>query len=229
MLTDNGVQSTRNLPDHSTPEEEAAIAAFWAARGEPRIHLVHAFGHACTQLGIEQQLTKPCHPWTNGQVGRTGRTIKEATIRRYHSVTHDELRAHLPLFVDAYNYGRRLTAVRDLTPCGALCQSQIKQPKHFKSTRLTITWKWTPKVLLTCHSQFFTVQQDESMFFLGRKNQRTFTPWAQGRPRARNPVCKVFLLLFLQKKKSLAFLPETASCFEVHNSFSHCWLSREKS
>ena len=84
VLTDNGVQFIHNLPDRSTPEEEAAIDAYWAARGEPRVYLVHAFDHACTQLGIEHRTTKPYHPWTNGQVGRMNRTIKEATVRRYH-------------------------------------------------------------------------------------------------------------------------------------------------
>lgn len=33
VLTDNGVQFIHNLPDRSTPEEEAAIDAYWAARG----------------------------------------------------------------------------------------------------------------------------------------------------------------------------------------------------
>ena len=36
------------------------------------------------------------------------RTIKEATVRRYYCDTHDQLRAHLQLFLDAYTYARRL-------------------------------------------------------------------------------------------------------------------------
>lgn len=133
VLTDNGVQFTHNLPDRTSPEEEAAIDAFWAERGEPRVYLVHAFDHACTQLGIEHRLTKPYHPWTNGQVERMNRTLKEATIRRYHYGTHNELRAHLKLFVDAYNYGRRLKALRGLTPYEAVCQNWTKQPDRFRS------------------------------------------------------------------------------------------------
>ena len=64
VLTDNGVQFTHNLPDRSTPEQEAAVEAYWAARGEPRDYLVHAFDHAFTELGIEHRRTKPYHPWT---------------------------------------------------------------------------------------------------------------------------------------------------------------------
>ena len=40
--------------------------------------------------GIEHRPTKIKHPWTNGQVERMNRTIKEATVQRYHSNTHRE-------------------------------------------------------------------------------------------------------------------------------------------
>ncbi|WP_374700420.1 MULTISPECIES: integrase core domain-containing protein [Cobetia] len=33
----------------------------------------------CHRYGIEHRLTRPFHPWTNGQVERMNRTIKEAT------------------------------------------------------------------------------------------------------------------------------------------------------
>ncbi len=39
----------------------------------------------------------------NGQVERMNRTIKDATVKRYHYASHDEFRAHLQLFVDAYS------------------------------------------------------------------------------------------------------------------------------
>ena len=100
VLTDNGTQFVDTTPTN------AEAAAYWAARGEPRLYLVHAFAHACEQHGIEHRLTKPRCPWTNGQVERMNRTIKDATVKRYHYGSHDELRRHLQLFVDAYNYGR---------------------------------------------------------------------------------------------------------------------------
>ena len=34
------------------------------------------------------------------------RTLKDATVKRYFYETHDELRAHLRDFVDAYNFAR---------------------------------------------------------------------------------------------------------------------------
>jgi transposase InsO family protein len=45
------------------------------------------------------RLTKPRHPWTNGQVERMNRTIKDATVKRFHYESHDQLRQHLADFV----------------------------------------------------------------------------------------------------------------------------------
>src|SRR5918993_4162532 len=76
VLTDNGTQFVDCAP--ADAETEADAGAYWAARGEPRIYLVHAFARACEQHGIEHRLTKPRCPWTNGQVERMNRTIKDA-------------------------------------------------------------------------------------------------------------------------------------------------------
>ena len=46
------------------------------------------------------------------------RTIKDATVKRYHYDDHDQLRAHLRSFVDAYNFARRLKTLKGLTPYG---------------------------------------------------------------------------------------------------------------
>ena len=40
------------------------------------------FDMLCEANGIEHRLTKPNHPWTNGQVERMNRTLKEATVQR---------------------------------------------------------------------------------------------------------------------------------------------------
>lgn len=68
----------------------------------------------------------------HGQVERMSRIIKDATVKRYHYTSHDELRHHLHLFVDAYNYGRRLKTLRSLTPYGFICQTWTKEPERFR-------------------------------------------------------------------------------------------------
>ena len=59
----------------------------------------------------------------NGQVERMNRTIKDATVKRYFYETHDELRAHLRDFVNAYNFARRLKTLRGLTPYEFICKA----------------------------------------------------------------------------------------------------------
>src|ERR687893_2264574 len=139
VLTDNGTRFTDTLPVGEDPEAEAAIDALWAARGEPRLRRVHAFDHACEEHGIEHRLTEPCHPWTNGRVERMNRTLKDATVKRYHYGSHDELRHHLQLFVDAYNDGRRLKTLRGLTPYEFICKTWAEQPSRFTSDPTHLT------------------------------------------------------------------------------------------
>ena len=101
ILTDNGIQFT-NLPHH----KHAGI---------------HIFDRACAEHDIDHRLTKIKHPWTNGQVERMNRTIKEATVKRYHYDDHEQLKQHLSDFINAYNYGRRLKTLKGLTPYEFIC------------------------------------------------------------------------------------------------------------
>jgi hypothetical protein len=59
------------------------------------------------------------------------RTLKEATVRRFHYETHDQLRGHLTDFVNAYNFGRRLKTLKGLTPYEAICKSWTTEPERF--------------------------------------------------------------------------------------------------
>ena len=67
----------------------------------------------------------------NGQVERMNRTIKDATVKRFHYVSHDQLRQHLADFVAAYNFARRLKTLRGLTPYEAICSAWTKEPERF--------------------------------------------------------------------------------------------------
>ena len=127
VLTDNGIHfTTPGAGGSAVPEIKRAMECgerFWA----------HAFEYACAQLDIEHRLTKPKHPWTNGQVERMNRTLKDATVKRYHYDNHDQLRRHLADFVAAYNFGRRLKTLKGLTPYEAICRSWTKEPNRFTS------------------------------------------------------------------------------------------------
>ncbi|MGD7071033.1 integrase core domain-containing protein, partial [Acetobacter sp. AAB5] len=76
-------------------------------------------------------LTKPNHPWTNGQVERMNRTIKEATVKRFHYDSHEQLRTHLNDFMAAYNFGRRLKTLSGLTPYEYVCKIWTSEPERF--------------------------------------------------------------------------------------------------
>ena len=89
------------------------------------------FDLICDANDIEHRLTKPNHPWTNGQVERMNRTIKDATVRRYHYESHDQLRSHLADFLDAYNFARRLKMLSGLTPYEYICKVWTSEPDRF--------------------------------------------------------------------------------------------------
>ena len=59
------------------------------------------------------------------------RTLKEATVKRYHYETHTQRREHLANFVDAYNYARRLKTLKGLTPYESICKLSTSEPKRF--------------------------------------------------------------------------------------------------
>jgi hypothetical protein len=60
------------------------------------------------------------------------RTLKEATVKRYHYGSHDQLREHLRTFVDAYNFARRLKTLKGLTPFQYIVKCWTEKPKQFK-------------------------------------------------------------------------------------------------
>jgi transposase InsO family protein len=92
----------------------------------------HIFDRVCDEHGIEHKLTKPYHPWTNGQAERMNRTVKEATIKAFHYPGLEAAKAHVLAFVTAYNFGKHLKALRWRTPFQAICDAWTKDPSVFK-------------------------------------------------------------------------------------------------
>lgn len=64
-------------------------------------------------------------------VERMNRTIKEATVKRYHYDNHHQLETHLTDFIGAYNYARRLKTLRGLTPYEFTCKAWADNPQRF--------------------------------------------------------------------------------------------------
>ena len=114
ILTDNGIQFAEQ------PRNRDSVT-FRKMR----------FDMICEANEIEHRLTKPNHPWTNGQVERMNRTIKDATVKRYHYDSHEQLRDHLADFLDAYNFARRLKTLSGLTPYEYICKIWTSEPDRF--------------------------------------------------------------------------------------------------
>ena len=118
ILTDNGIQF-RFAPRY--------------ADGPTARYMTHMFDMRCRENGIEHRFTKINHPWTNGQVERMNRTIKDVTVKRHHYDSHEQLKSHLPNFIDAYNFARRLKTLKGLTPYEFIAKAWTIDPERFQN------------------------------------------------------------------------------------------------
>ena len=126
VLTDNGTQFTDPKGDGWTAAEVSQLIA------EKARFRCHGFVLACAENDIDHRLTKPNHPWTNGQVERMNRTIKDATVRRYHYESHERLRQHLKTFLDAYNFAKRMKTLKGLTVFEFINEKWTSEPERFR-------------------------------------------------------------------------------------------------
>ena len=86
VLADNGIHfTTPGAGSSAVPPIKEAIA-----KGE--IFRAHAFEYTGASNDIEHHTARARHPWTNGQVERMNRTIKDATVKRFFYESHDQLR-----------------------------------------------------------------------------------------------------------------------------------------
>src|SRR4051794_8190098 len=60
------------------------------------------------------------------------RTVKDATVKVFHSETLASLSAHVLAFVTAYNFAKHLKALRWRTPFQAICDAWTRDPAPFK-------------------------------------------------------------------------------------------------
>ena len=119
ILTDNGAQFTHQ------------------ANSKQRSKL--KFDKICEAHGIDHRLTKPYHPWTNGQVERMNRSLKEQTVHRYFYRSHEELREHLQMFLQAYNFAKRLKTLKGRSPYEYICERWRESPERFHENPIHLT------------------------------------------------------------------------------------------
>lgn len=111
ILTDNGIQ--------------------FSSRQRDRYAFKLLFDRICEANDIDHRLTRPKHPWTNGQVERMIRTIKEATVYRYFYDSHQQLSEHLDMLLMANNIAKRLKSLRGLTVYEYIYKQWQEQPERF--------------------------------------------------------------------------------------------------
>jgi transposase InsO family protein len=122
VLTDNGMAFA------DLPKYRDGATARWMG---------HIFDRVCREHGIGHRLTKPYHPWTNGQAERMNRTVKassrsDGAVKAFHYPDLEALKAHVLAFVTAYNFAKHLKALRWRTPFQAVCDAWTKDPAAFR-------------------------------------------------------------------------------------------------
>ena len=123
VLTDNGIQSP--ICRRTAKVQRQCYAATVRSRLPAAWHRASA----------DQPTT--LDQWSSREMNRT---LKEATVQRYHYESHDQLRRHLADFLAAYNFAKRLKTLAGLTPHEYVCKIWTENPKRFKIDRTHLTW-----------------------------------------------------------------------------------------
>lgn len=114
ILTDNGAQFTyRIILPEQRPSNE------------------HPFDALCRKHGIKHRHTQFNHPWTNGQIERFNRSIKEQTTNMYYYENMGELKGHIHDYLMAHNYAKKLKSIGRMTPYEKILQLWEKEPSRF--------------------------------------------------------------------------------------------------
>lgn len=104
----------------TSPNSRSAAKDIILARQRGELFRAHSFELACTDYSIDHRLTKPNHPWTNGQVERMNRTIRRppfAPTTTSITISSDNTSAPLPPPLAAPCAASTATPPRSPLPC----------------------------------------------------------------------------------------------------------------
>lgn len=68
---------------------------------------------------------------TQAVVWANKRKIKDATVKRFHHDSHDQLCSYLADFISTYNFACRFKIIRGLTPYEFICEIRTCEPERF--------------------------------------------------------------------------------------------------
>ncbi|MCD1585056.1 integrase core domain-containing protein [Halomonas sp. IOP_14] len=100
----------------------------FAKKAGTKTYKPHIFDVVCHRYGLANEAL---HPWTNGQVKRMNRTIKEVTTRAFHCTSLEQLQSHLKNYLWAYNSARPLRALKGKTPIEFILEKWQKEIERF--------------------------------------------------------------------------------------------------
>ena len=119
ILTDNGAEFTYRLLLKSLRPKKC-----------------HDFDLICKLNGIKHRLTKVRNPWTNKQIERFNKTIKDSTTKIYHYDNFSQLEIYLQEFIHTYNIAKRLKTLKFKTPFDFLIEQYKIIPEVFHKNPL---------------------------------------------------------------------------------------------
>lgn len=134
ILTDNGTEFTyQGMPQDKRPR-------YKSGKEKP-----HPFTLTCKRNKIKHKMTKFKHPWTNGQVERLNRRIKNDTIFKIRYPSYKALEEDLARWQDQYNLKTKLKSIKKLTPYEKVVEYFQEHPEAFsrkpkKSQFCTTNW-----------------------------------------------------------------------------------------
>jgi hypothetical protein len=91
-----------------------------------------SFNAVCARNKIQHRMTSPDYPWSKDQVRRM-ELIYRAGARVLHHQTRHQAEQSMLRYHKIYNFGKRLKALKGLTPYEFICKTWEQSPEKFRT------------------------------------------------------------------------------------------------